>query len=1014
MNNKGFAISSILYMLILITGLLLASMLGVLTFRKNVLLSKINTISGELGGSLITQYRYLTADGEWSGWLNYAKKDDIDYSFTINKIPNLGTAGEAYDLTPTDVTLNIVDGEAYLSFNGTSSKAVSTTGMTVGANIMILEAESTNTATDEVIASFNTSVSEGVYYKDATGNLYITDSTGASQNASTSFYNNGVHKHVLFFNRTQGSYLAYTNGSATSLTGTTNIAKITSIGLGYFKQNNTGYLQGKIYRVLISSGLISSTEASDISDRTTSSDYEKIIDEGNADIKYGPFIEYREVTAKNKLTTNESFATRYIRDYMAGTTADTSNQILDIGVYAKFNSGEKFNGILIGGTYTGTYAKDKDYNNVTALGKIRVGGGVFTHINTKTYSLSDNMEVLTPFTTTSSYGSGLLVFIGSDITRFPSSAVSSFLGFVLADYSDRDDDGTNSWYYYNGTTWALFTPNKNDAIVGCVTKIAGESNLDVVKMFAPAFSYNVALGKTITSSYGTTDTNGHSISLIVNGDTSSANYFINGTGSQYVEIDLETEYNIAKVKLYHQYVTAPLTSLNTKTVLYNDSKNKSTTLWDYTTKGLYVEQTAGNGTTLYVDQNRMPNTFMTRYIMDYANGRYDASNNYTATDYWYEVQAYDLNGYNIALNKSIVSDTSATNLTYANDGNASTVCTIASGLHFVKIDLTKAYAIRDVNVMHSNVVNYTSLGTKTILITDDTGAGNIVYDSAIDGIYKEVSLGLRMKNMVIVTLGEGETVIPTSNFGYIATSQAYYVPLTGTYKLEVWGAQGGTGTYSSYTATGGKAGYAKGEINLTANETIYIYVGGQGTSGNSTAVYAGGYNGGGSGYQYSGGGGGATDIRRSGTALANRIIIAAGGGGGGTYSNYTGHGGYGGGSSGANTTNSGYSVAAGTYTSYGGSQSAGGTTTSGWNGAGGLGYGGNYYNQYIGGGGSGYYGGAAGAYYATGGAGGSSYIGSLTNGQTIAGNAAMPSPSGGTETGHTGNGYARITFIGGS
>ncbi len=29
----------------------------------------------------------------------------------------------------------------------------------------------------------------------------------------------------------------------------------------------------------------------------------------------------------------------------------------------------------------------------------------------------------------------------------------------------------------------------------------------------------------------------------------------------------------------------------------------------------------------------------------------------------------------------------------------------------------------------------------------------------------------------------------------------------------------------------------------------------------------------------------------------------------------------------------------------------------------------------------------------------------------IAGNASMPSTSGGTETGHSGNGYARITLV---
>jgi hypothetical protein len=31
--------------------------------------------------------------------------------------------------------------------------------------------------------------------------------------------------------------------------------------------------------------------------------------------------------------------------------------------------------------------------------------------------------------------------------------------------------------------------------------------------------------------------------------------------------------------------------------------------------------------------------------------------------------------------------------------------------------------------------------------------------------------------------------------------------------------------------------------------------------------------------------------------------------------------------------------------------------------------------------------------------------------QMIAGDTSMPAPSGGSETGHAGNGYARITFV---
>ena len=120
-------------------------------------------------------------------------------------------------------------------------------------------------------------------------------------------------------------------------------------------------------------------------------------------------------------------------------------------------------------------------------------------------------------------------------------------------------------------------------------------------------------------------------------------------------------------------------------------------------------------------------------------------------------------------------------------------------------------------------------------------------------------------------------VTPIYNFAYTGNYQTWTVPVTGTYKLEVWGAQGG---YSN----GGKGGYSVGNMSLNNGQTIYIYVGGQGTSSNvnSYSYIAGGFNGGGSLYTntngyYIGSGGGGTDIRLNGTALTNRIIVAGGG-----------------------------------------------------------------------------------------------------------------------------------------
>ena len=102
----------------------------------------------------------------------------------------------------------------------------------------------------------------------------------------------------------------------------------------------------------------------------------------------------------------------------------------------------------------------------------------------------------------------------------------------------------------------------------------------------------------------------------------------------------------------------------------------------------------------------------------------------------------------------------------------------------------------------------------------------------------------------------------------------------GKYKLECYGAQG----YAILNGTGGKGGYAQGEIIIRKKETLYICVGGLNT----------GYNGGEGDVP----GGGATHIARS-TGLLKTLInykdlvlIVAGGGGGVTYA-----GGAGGGSS---------------------------------------------------------------------------------------------------------------------
>ena len=265
------------------------------------------------------------------------------------------------------------------------------------------------------------------------------------------------------------------------------------------------------------------------------------------------------------------------------------------------------------------------------------------------------------------------------------------------------------------------------------------------------------------------------------------------------------------------------------------------------------------------------------------------------------------------------------------------------------------------------------------------------------------------------------------NFDYTGAVQSVTLP-KGTYKLECWGAQGGNRSQDSASATvtgSGLGGYSIGTLTLTQLTTCYIYVGGQGGMSSSTGnvKVEGGFNGGGfASHESTGepgnGGGGATDVRIAQDSLYARVIVAGGGGGSGE-DNETG--GYGGGETGgAGSGNTSLTQA---------SQTSGGTNSFG------FGLGGNTYNG--GAGGGGWYGGASRysvSSYSTGsdsegGGGGSGYVYTsstaknypsgcllnssyyLSNAQTIAGNNSFASPTGSSETGHSGNGYCRITVI---
>ena len=285
-----------------------------------------------------------------------------------------------------------------------------------------------------------------------------------------------------------------------------------------------------------------------------------------------------------------------------------------------------------------------------------------------------------------------------------------------------------------------------------------------------------------------------------------------------------------------------------------------------------------------------------------------------------------------------------------------------------------------------------------------------------------------ISSVPLVTITHDDTPLTgTQDFSYTGAVQTFTVPSDGTYKLEVWGAQGGS--YSTYY--GGAGGYSVGTVSLSAGDVLYVYVGGQPTSSSSTSTtITGGFNGGGQArvHAYSGtttycqAGGGASDIRIGQDSLYARVIVAGGGGGSASIDALTTK--YGGGASGGSPSSS-----------FASSQTAGGTNGSFGVGANGYISGYNYKYASGGGGGGWYGGGAVNAHsdsasdYRNQNGGGSGYVYTsstasnypsgcllnssyyLTDAQTIAGNSSFPTTDGtSTETGHQGNGYAKITY----
>jgi hypothetical protein len=128
-----------------------------------------------------------------------------------------------------------------------------------------------------------------------------------------------------------------------------------------------------------------------------------------------------------------------------------------------------------------------------------------------------------------------------------------------------------------------------------------------------------------------------------------------------------------------------------------------------------------------------------------------------------------------------------------------------------------------------------------------------------------------------------------ATFDYTGAEQSYTVP-SGVTMLHVVaiGGHGATAGSDDHGGLGGSGARVAADIAVTAGQTLFVEVG-----GNGLATGAGGFNGGGNTAADGGGGGGGSDVRTCSLtaascpaatdSLASRVLVAGAGGGGGAF-----------------------------------------------------------------------------------------------------------------------------------
>lgn len=136
--------------------------------------------------------------------------------------------------------------------------------------------------------------------------------------------------------------------------------------------------------------------------------------------------------------------------------------------------------------------------------------------------------------------------------------------------------------------------------------------------------------------------------------------------------------------------------------------------------------------------------------------------------------------------------------------------------------------------------------------------GTIMYCNNETNIAKDVELDVGINYEVSIFYKDGEKSTKNiyieadlyEEFNYTGTEQVFCAQVSGYYKLQAYGASGGTG-YGNRNPIG-LGGYTEGKVYLEKGQQLYIHVGAQGVGQTLTGSYNGGGSSGGD-YDHRGG-----------------------------------------------------------------------------------------------------------------------------------------------------------------